>query len=422
LVVPLGTAERSLKASSVLSLFLRVLCDAFYSSVLSVLKLFAPSLRAGALVLITLLALFPAFVRAQESFDKRLQHAKDLYDGTKMEEACEAFTALSRENPKDEDTQSYLKLTCAEVKRLQKREEDLYNQGLQLFGQRQYEDARQKFEQSSKVGGLKTFRYHDRAQDYMRKIDDELAKQHAEEAVNKNFDEGERLFKARNYDQAREAFNKVVSAGGPKAGDAGNYLVKIQDALAKQRAEQEARKNFDNGRRLFNARRYDEARGAFTKVVDAGASMAAEAQNYLRKIEEAQKKEVAKNEPPKLEAKPPAKPSERGAGEQATASDDTLRAGLRAYFAGNLEEAERDLTGYLTHHGGKQELAYFFRGAVHSDRYFLSGERDAGEKNQALADFQSAKSRGQGFQPPPAKYISPKILALYAQASAAPSP
>jgi len=375
----------------------------------------------GTCLLVALLFGLPGSASAQESFEQRYQHAMDFYIGTKMEDACEAFKVLNKENPGDKQTQLYLKISCDQVKQLQKKEEDLFNQGVQLYNQGQYDDARQKFVQSASVGGLRNHAYRDKALEYVKKINDAVGKQHAEEAASKNFDEGVRLFKARSYPEARDAFNKVVTEGGSKAGEARDYLTKIQEAMKVQDRDKEIVRTFDDGVRLYKARDYANAKLDFDKVVSVGGPNAAEAQNYLRRIEEAQKKiaekerpeggEVAKGNPP-----PPRNKPAGGTG-QPTATDETLRAGLKAYFGGDLQEAQRDLTDYLTHNGQKKGLAYFFRGAAHSTLYFLSGEKDSGEKSQAVADFQAAKSGGQGFQPPPQKYISPKILALYSQAA-----
>jgi TolA-binding protein len=297
----------------------------------------------------------------------------EMYNKGEMEAACDAFTDLAREKPGDKQTQTYRTLSCTQVKAAQKMEENLFNEGVKFYEQGQYDDARQRFQQSGKIQGLKNFHYKDKAVQYLRMIES----RQKEEAA---FQEAVKLYNERQYSQAQSLFNQLALGGGAKARDAGDYLAKIKAELSKPPAP---------------------------------------------KIEQPQPKEVVKKEPskppvkkeianvvspppPRPEPLPPPKP---------TPSDETLRAGLRAYYAGDLEEAERDLSEYLTHNGQKQGLAYFFRGAAHSTRYFLNGEKDSSEKEQAVKDFQSAKSQGQGFQPPVQKYISPKILALYSQAA-----
>jgi tetratricopeptide (TPR) repeat protein len=347
-----------------------------------------------------LLSVFAAPVRAQESFDKRFQRVVDeLYSKGKTEEACEAFKLLAKENPADKPTQGYVRISCAQVTALQKAEENLYNQGVQSFKAGQYEDARQKFEQSQKLEGLKNFHYRDQALQYIRQIDIQVRAEGA-------FQNCVKIFGDSKYPEAQTCFSQVEQGGGPKAAEARDYLAKIQQALAKQRAVQEVGKTFDDGVSFFKAHKYDEARDAFNKVVNAGGARKPEAEKYLRLIAQAQ-------QPPTPPSPRPLPPTPKP-----TASDETLRAGLEAYFGGRLEDAETNLTEYLQHNGQKQGLAYFFRGAAHSTRYFLSGEKDQDQKKLALVDFQSAKNGRQGFQPPSQKYVSPKILALYSQAAA----
>lgn len=293
-----------------------------------------------------------------QDFDQRLKHAMELQTNGKDEEACDAFKLLGQEKPGDKNIQAHINISCTQVKADKKMEEDLFTEGAALFDKHQYADARQKFEQAIKDRGLKTLRYKEQVNQYMARIDTALKEDTA-------FQDAVNLYKAGNKAAAHEAFAKLAKANGSKA---------------------------------------------------------AEAQDYLRKIEQEPPKEVAKQEVPKQAPKQAIAAGEAPSAQQATAGEQTLRAGLRAYFAGNLDEAERDLADYLAQNGPKRGLAYFFRGAVHGTRYFLSGEKESHEKDLAVADFEAAKNRGQGFQPPPQKYISPKILALYSQAPGAVSP
>ena len=103
---------------------------------------------------------------------------------------------------------------------------------------------------------------------------------------------------------------------------------------------------------------------------------------------------------------------------QELADEQPLREGLEAYFQGKYDEAEQDLGQYVDNHGRKLALAYFFRGAVHASRYYLSGERDAHQKELALVDFRTLQKEPRQFQPPK-EYVSPKILSLYAEAAGA---
>jgi TolA-binding protein len=351
--------------------------------------------------------------QAQGTFEQ----AKDLFYSGKsggIEEACEAFQQLDKAKPGDKQIQPFMNMSCNSVKGLRKQEEDLYNQGVQLFNQNQFDDARQKFEQSSKLTGLKNFHYHDKAQQYLKQIDSRQGEEQA-------FQDAVKFYNSGKYPDAQARFNTVAQGSGPHVAEARGYLAKISDALQKQNANQQVRQTFDDGVRLYKSGDSANAYLAFEKVAKAGGPNAAKAQDYIAKIEAKQKKDnaqqqnqVASNETPKP---PPTKPNEN----PPTVSDQSLRAGLRAYFAGDFDSADRDLSDYLRQNGPKQALAYFFRGAAHSSRFFLSGEKESHEKELAVADFQSVKIHDQAFQPPN-QYVPPKILALYSQTAGARTP
>jgi len=400
----------------------------------------------GACLLLALLLLCPGLVRAQESFDQRFQDAEKLMQSGSpgsIEEACNAFKLLDKEKPGDKQVQAFLRASCTSFDKLQKKEDDLFNEGVQHLKQNQLSDAKQSFEQSGRLTGLKTFRHKDEALKYIKQIDAQLNDE-------QTFQDGLKLFTAKNYTEAQSRFNQVVQGGGPKSGDARDYLAKIKVALGNKANEEAAAKTFDDGVRLFKAKEYDAARDAFNKVVSAGLVKVPDARNYLAKIDqqvstENRQKEILKTfndgvgffKAQKYDAARDAFHKVVNAGvvdvpeardylakidklttpaATPTPTDDTLRAGLKAYFGGNLQEAQRNLKDYIEHNGQKKGLAYFFSGAVHSTRYFLSGEKDSGEKSQAVADFQAAKSSEQGFSPPSEKYVSPKILDIYNQA------
>jgi TolA-binding protein len=290
-------------------------------------------------------------------------------------------------------------MSCVEVTHLQKREEEFFNQGVQFFNQGQLDDARQKFGQVSKFQGLKEPPHRNKALDYLKQIDARQGEEHT-------FQEGVTLFNGGKYKEAQTRFNSLAQGGGPHAGDASKYLKKIEEALKQHTVDH----TFEEAVRFYNTGDYDSAKSDFKKVVKAGGPKAAEAQDYLGKIEAG----IKSPEPP------PTTPNEPPPSGPTAASDESLRAGLKAYFAGDLIAAERELSDYLKQNGSKQSLAYFFRGATHSTRYFLSGEKDSQEMTLAISDFQSAKTRDRAFHPP-SKYIPPKIMALYSVAESPPS-
>lgn len=220
----------------------------------------------------------------------------------------------------------------------------------------------------------------------------------------------------------------MVQGGGPKAGDARKLLAQVDDAERKQRGLEETTKLFNEGVRLFDAGKHADAFSDFEKVARGGRPKAAEARSYLQRLEQLSKAPNPPSKPPTTQAstsnagqsslhpgpqeasknEPPPAPT-------SAASEQTLRAGLQEYFEGNIDGAKRDLSDYLNNNGPKRALAFFFRGAAHSTRYYLSGQKDKQEKDLALADFRALKEHAAQFEPP-TKFVSPHILAIYNEA------
>lgn len=362
-----------------------------------------------------MLSLSVARAPAQD-VEQRYQQAMDLFNKPDMEGACDLFQQVEKQSPGYKQTKTYMSAACRQVPILYDREQKLFNEGVQFFTQGDYEGAKQRFDQAAKVP-VKNPKYRSQISGYLNQIQ-------SRENEERLFQEGVKFFDAGNYSQAQSRLNQVVQGGGSKAGEARALLGKINDALGKQRAEEETNRLFDEGVRLMNGGRNADALINFEKVVQAGGPKAAQAQaniQRLRQMSQAPKetpkppaKEVAVVKPPE-----PEPPKPRTEPPKPAATEQTLRAGLRAYFEGDVNTAERDLSDYLDQKGPKQALAYFFRGAARSTRYLLSGEQDAEQKKLAVEDFRAFKGQAARLQPPE-KFVSPKILALYSEAVGAP--
>jgi TolA-binding protein len=356
-----------------------------------------------------------------QDVEQRYQQAMDLFNKPDMEGACELFQQVEKQNPGYKQTKTYMSAACRQVPILYDRERKLFNEGIAFFNQGDYEGAKQRFDQAAKVP-VKNPKYRSQISAYL----DQIQSRENEERL---FQEGVKLFNEGNLSQAQSRLNQVVQGGGSKAGEARALLGKINDALGKQRAEEETNRLFDEGVRLMNGGRNADALINFEKVVQAGGPKAAQAQaniQRLRQMSQAPKetpkppagKEVAVVKPP-VKPPEPEPPKPRTEPPKPADTEQTLRAGLRAYFEGDVNAAERDLSDYLDNKGPKQALAYFFRGAARSTRYLLSGEQDAEQKKLAVEDFRAFKNQAARLQPPE-KFVSPKILALYSEAVGAP--
>ena len=462
---------------------------------------------------------------AQESLEKRYERAIEAFNSAKMEDACELLQQIEKEKPGYRETRTYLNPACKEADRARGMEKQLFDEGVQLFNQGNYDDAQQKFKQAQGIP-LKTPRYRDQVNKYLADIDARLGE-------DKLFSEAVKLFTDGNDTEARSRFNQIVRGGGAKAAEARTYLQRLEERReesafnegvrllqggdysgarsrlqevvglnGKRKAEAERylaqleqgereQRAFNEGERAFNQKRYPDAQASFRQVAGMNGSRKGEAERYLNRIETAVQEDAAfkagvqkftqndfdgarseflkvinlkgalandariyltkidaRGQDPrevakqfvtdaqtamgrkdyraaveKLAAATALDPNNRDARRllaesQQLAEEAPLRSGLQAYFEGKYDEAERQLNDYLNNNGKKQALAYFFRGATRSARYFLSGEKDASQKQRAQEDFRAVQKDNRRFRPPE-KYVSPKVLALYAEVAPA---
>jgi tetratricopeptide (TPR) repeat protein len=443
----------------------------------------------AALGLWTATILLAPMATAQESLEARYQRAVDLFHAAKMEDACDSFQEIEKESPGYKDTHTYLNPACAAAKQTYSMEEKLYNEGLALYKQQQFDDAKQKFSQGINLV-LKHPKYHTQMQDYLGQIDarsneesvykqavqlfnegkdDEAAKQftqigqgkgsHAEDArgylqriedrrEDSTWHRAVDLFTKNDLAGARPLLEEVVKMNGKHAAEAQGYLNQFSAREGEQRT-------FDEAVKAFNEKRYPAASSAFQQLIDKGGSHASEAQAYMKRIESTRKEDTAVREEAKKvtqAGRDPKQVAQQFVAEAQTAiankqyvsaaeklktaelldpenkdarsllsqaeqlvEEQPLRQGLAAYFEGKYDDAEQHLGEYVDNHGSKLALAYFFRGAAHASRYFLSGQKDIQQRDLAFSDFRALPKSSPNFQPPKT-VVSPKILDLYAQA------
>jgi tetratricopeptide (TPR) repeat protein len=346
--------------------------------------------------LIAVILLVAARGSAQDTLEQTYQQALDSFNNAKMEDACELFRQVEKEKPGYKQTKTYLKTSCDQVNRMIEMENDLFSEGVQFFNQGRFDDAKQKFDQASKIQ-LKNAKHRSEANRYIKEADSRLAEI-------RTLQEGIKLFDDGDYAAAQERFSQVAQGGGPKVEEARGYQKRIEEAVGRI---------FNEGVQRFKAGNYAGARSEFDRVAKMGGSRASEAGSYLQQISKLQS-QAAVTPKPESAGKEPG-PATSGADSGTNAGEQTLRAGLQAYFEGREDDAERFLSDYISNRGQKQALAYFFRGAAHSTRYFLSGEKDSPQKDLAKADFRAVRNQAGAFQPPE-KLVPPKILSLYSEA------
>ncbi len=324
-------------------------------------------------------------------------------------------------------------------------EERLFQEGVRLMNDGKDAEARRRFEEVVQLGGA----HAGEARTNLKQLEERGKAAGAAQAEDAAFNSAVDAFNKGDYSAARSRFQDVVGLNGKRRSDAERYLRDIDSTLKSRQDEDNA---FQDAVRKFDRKDYSGARSAFQQVSGMNGARKGEADRYLQRIDEAVKAEEALKkqvEAAKQAGESPQQAVARLLNEARTAvsgknysqaieklkvaealdasnrevkrlldqaqemeSEQTLRAGLQAYFEAQWDEAERQLSAYLEKNGRKRGLAYFFRGATHSTRYFLSGEKETQRKELAMADFRAVQSSQRGFRAPE-RYVSPKILDLY---------
>jgi outer membrane protein assembly factor BamD (BamD/ComL family) len=170
-----------------------------------------------------------------QDVEKLYQKGMDDVHNARMEDACEELKQVESLQPGYQQAGVYMKVACRETTKLYDHEQENYNQGVQLFNQGKYEDAKQAFQNALKLK-IKNPKYHAQAQQYLDQIN-------ARQGDARLYEDAVRLFKQGNFSAARTNLNKLAQGNGPRAGDAKNLLAQIDEAERKRQQEQEGKKN-----------------------------------------------------------------------------------------------------------------------------------------------------------------------------------
>jgi len=270
---------------------------------------------------------------AEETLEDRYQKAVQLFNGAKMEDACDLFQEIEKQKPGYKDTHTYLNPACSAAKQAYTLEEKLFNEGQDFLRANRLEDAKQKFNQASKLA-LNHPKYRAQIERSLKQIE-QMEVRGREES---QFQEAVQAFNQGKDDDAARLFTQIEQGKGTKADEARTYLQRIrerqedaawsravdsfnrgdlsqarsllaeisrrngkhaaeaQDYLGKIKAADSDRQSFDDATKAFNTKRYSDARARFQELIQKGSPHAAEAQSYLQRIDAALKEEAAVRE------------------------------------------------------------------------------------------------------------------------------
>lgn len=328
-------------------------------------------ISVASLVVLATIQILPA--HGQVSNQDRFNHAVALYNTNALsdaEKACDIMKQLVQEAPTSSEYQNARNRFCNDVDSIHATERRNADEGIRLAKSGKCRDAKAHYDRIATLG-TRDSKYRDQLK---RELDacgssgpttDQIAQGQINQAT--------QLFQNGNDAAARAILRPLASGGGSLAQQANQLLTRIAQAQATDRGL------INEAQILISQGRKSDARSRLQIVIQRRGPDSANARQILNQL-------------------------------GGSTSDEALRAGIRAYFNGDLARAETDLTSYLR--ASSDPNALFFRGAARCSLFFLSGETDTSLKNSAAADFQLLKQRYKAFQPP-LQYISPKIRDLY---------
>jgi TolA-binding protein len=170
------------------------------------------------------------------------------------------------------------------------REENLYQQAVQLFNEGRDAEAASQFGQIEQAKGARAADAHSYLLGIKKRQEVESKKK--TESDQQAFDTAVKEFNDKHFPDAKTRFQDLIQKGSAHAADAQSYLPRI-DAALREEADQQA---FDEAVTAFNDKRYPDAKTRFQALIQKGSSHAGEAQSYVPRIDAALKEDAVVRE------------------------------------------------------------------------------------------------------------------------------
>jgi hypothetical protein len=417
-----------------------------------------------------MLALMPVSALADKKDDLYDKGMKAVSAGHPIE-ARDAFCAIAKDDAEYKDAQKQCTDMTAAAKTQIDANNKRYVEAVQALQDGKLDEAENKFKlvrygdrvqdaknQLDKISKLKLERQNADAQ----------TKNAADQAnaINAKFEQGSAAFSSGNFVAARAALSGLT---GTHAAEAQDILAKIDryESLMQQAQVFANSKNFNAAASTYNQAGAISSNGPgnpFAKATEMTNQLASASntpsntappitgptanknpvttanKDQIEKVDESKlvqnaKQLIARKKYPqarklldkvlaqnfknpdaldlmKLLPQPAAQPLSSAS---AMDEDPVLAAAISKFYGANYDDAEAQLSFYVSQVGPKKPgLGNFYLGVSLLTRFYLSGESDQSLRMKAIRRFSDAKAVT-GFKAPE-KMVSPKILAVYNQA------
>lgn len=208
----------------------------------------------------------------QVRIDSLLDKADVLYKQEQYTQAEEVYKQVLKIEPEDRTASTYLeripqKIQEKEREQLEQKAQPIYDQALHLYQAKDYQASLEKFKEAE--GILAGYR---KAQYYIERIPEDIQRE-KEHRLNEQarviYDEALSLYKAKDYQQAKEEFQKAAQIV-PGYARVDYYLKRILEDIERQKQRQLREKIQSlnkEGKNLYRNKNYDEATAKFKEVL-----------------------------------------------------------------------------------------------------------------------------------------------------------
>jgi tetratricopeptide (TPR) repeat protein len=213
--------------------------------------------------------------------------ARTLFDSGELDRSKEEWKLLLELVPGDEEAYSYLSMIDEEQQRRRKAieaAEAVFEDGVRLYRLGEYEEAKQRFEKAVEMDHRT-----DEARGFIERIDGLIAQRLKKEKELRKLQEdlraeAKKLFNEGEYARSRPVWERLLGLL-PGDREASLYLSKIDFFVTEnERLKKLAESYFTSGTRLFSDERYREAVEQFENAI-AMSYRIEESRDYIEKIE-----------------------------------------------------------------------------------------------------------------------------------------
>lgn len=211
-----------------------------------------------------------------------------------------------------------------------------------------------------------------------------------------NLEDGRKLFEQRRYGEALTFFQSAQFSNRGSS-EIQDWIQKVEEKLEEQRKQAQLDRLVEDIKALLRRNEFGRAK----ILVDRAQKLAPDDERIQKLLEQA----LAGLRQPGTAEDP------------AAVREALLEDAIRDFYAGRFSHADQLLQQYIGESGKHAALAYFYLGAIVCTDYFLTGEKDQQKQAHAREFFSKGRQADAQFTPP-RDWISPKIVEMYQRLTA----